>query len=78
MIPVAQKVFGIVAVAIPIVLIVIWFVALELSHRIAGPLFRLEKELDTRLRGDRKGPIKLREHDELKNLAEKINRLIEK
>ncbi len=77
-IPVAQKVFGIVAVAIPIVLIVIWFVALELSHRIAGPLFRLEKELDTRLRGDRKGPIKLREHDELKNLAEKINRLIEK
>jgi hypothetical protein len=75
-IPVAQKVFLIVLVSLPIALIAIWVIALELSHRIAGPLFRLERELDMRIAGERKGPIKLRQRDELKSLADKINKLI--
>ncbi len=74
--PVLKKVNLILAIAAPIVLIVIWLVALELSHRIAGPLYRMEKDLDERLAGRAKGPIKLRPKDEFKILVEKINRLI--
>jgi membrane-anchored glycerophosphoryl diester phosphodiesterase (GDPDase) len=77
LIPVAKKVSTILLVALPVVLVVIWFVSLELSHRIAGPVFRLEKELDDRIEGKKTGPIQLREKDELKSLADKINRLVE-
>jgi hypothetical protein len=78
LIPVAKKVSSILLVSLPIVLIIIWFLALELSHRIAGPVYRLEKELDDRIEGEKQGLIHLRERDELKSLADKINRLIEK
>ena len=78
LIPVLQRVNLILAIAIPISLLIIWFIALELSHRVAGPLYRLEKELDQRLSGTKHGDIRLREKDEFKSLAEKINKLISK
>ncbi len=76
LIPVARRVNLIILVSLPVVLLVIWKVALELSHRIAGPLYRLEKELGERIVFDRKGPISVRRNDELKSLVEKINKLI--
>jgi nitrogen fixation/metabolism regulation signal transduction histidine kinase len=76
LVPVARKVNLIILIALPIALFVIWFMALELSHRIAGPLYRLEKELNDRIEGKKSGPIQLREKDELRVLADKINRLI--
>jgi signal transduction histidine kinase len=78
LVPVARKVNIIMLVSLPVALFIIWFMALELSHRIAGPIYRLEKELDSRLNGKEINPIKLREGDELKALADKINSLIEK
>ena len=79
LIPVVRKVNLIIFITIPIALLLIWFLALELSHRIAGPLFRLEKELDERIAGKTAGgEIKLRKKDELKNLTDKINKLINK
>jgi len=79
LIPVVQKVNLIISITIPIALLLIWFIALELSHRIAGPLFRLEKELDERITGKTSGvDIKLRKKDELKTLVGKINKLINK
>ena len=76
LVPVARKVNLILLIALPITLFVIWFMALELSHNIAGPVNRLEKELDDIIKGQKKGPIVLREKDEFRNLADKINRLI--
>ena len=76
LVPVARKVNLIILIALPIALFVIWFMALELSHRIAGPLYRLEKELNDRIEGNKSGPIQLREKDELRALADKINKLI--
>ena len=76
LVPVARRVNLIILIALPITLFVIWFIALELSHRIAGPLYRLEKELNERIDGKKSGPIQLREKDELKELADKINKLI--
>jgi methyl-accepting chemotaxis protein len=78
LVPVARRVNIIMLVSLPIALFIIWLAALELSHRIAGPIFRLEKELDARITGNKSGPIKLRESDELKSLADKINKLMEK
>jgi hypothetical protein len=78
LIPVLQKVNLILAIAVPISLLIIWFIALELSHRVAGPLYRLEKELDERINKTKHGEIRLREKDEFKSLAGKINKLIVK
>jgi methyl-accepting chemotaxis protein len=76
LLPVARKVNLILLVSLPIILFIIWFAALELSNRIAGPIYRLEKDLDDRISGKKSGPIQLREKDELKTLADKINKLI--
>ena len=74
--PVLDKINIIIAIALPLSLFLIWIIALELSHRIAGPLYRMEKELDERINGHKHGPIRLREKDEFKLLADKFNKLI--
>jgi len=76
LLPVARKVNLVILIALPITLFIIWVLALELSHRIAGSLYRLENELEARISGSKKGAIHLREKDELKSLADKINKLI--
>jgi hypothetical protein len=78
LVPVARKVNIILLASLPVALFFIWFAALELSHRIAGPIYRLEKELTDRLEGKKTGPIQLREKDELKQLADKINNLMQR
>lgn len=47
--------------------------AMFLTHRIAGPLFRLEKTLDSMLKGKLDDTIFLRTNDEGKDLAKKLN-----
>lgn len=44
-----------------------------ITHRIAGPMFRLEKALDNMLQGRLNDTIYLRSKDEGKDLAHKIN-----
>ena len=77
-IPVLRKVNMIIALAVPVALLLIWIIALELSHRIVGPLYRMEKELDERINEQRSGPIKLRKKDEFKALADRLNKLLGK
>ncbi len=48
-------------------------VSLLLSHRIAGPLFRFESTLDNMKEGNLNNTIYLRDKDEGKELARKIN-----
>jgi len=73
--PVAQQIKLIILIALPICLVIIWRIALGLSNRIAGPVYRLEKELDMRISGKKTGPIFVREKDEIKSLADKINKI---
>ena len=47
--------------------------AMLITHRIAGPLFRIEKALDNMVAGNLNDIISLREKDEGKDLAKKIN-----
>ncbi len=74
--PVLNRVNTVVIFVLPLSLVFIWVVVLELSHRIAGPLYRMEKDLEERIRGTKQGPIMLRKKDELKSLADKINKLM--
>jgi hypothetical protein len=55
------------------------FVALWVSRRIAGPLYRIEMDLERLLRGASDGVrVHLREGDQLQHLAELVNQLIER
>ncbi len=74
--PVVRKINMIMLIVLPVLLLCLWIIALEISHRIAGPLFRLERELDDHIAGKGDGHIRLRPKDELKALVEKINKLI--
>lgn len=53
--------------------ILLMVASLLLSHRIAGPLFRFESTLDNMKKGRLNMTIHLREKDEGKELAQKIN-----
>lgn len=48
-------------------------VTLMLTHRVAGPFYRFEKSLDEMMEGDLSNKIHLRQKDEGKELAQKIN-----
>lgn len=50
-------------------------VAMRLTHRLAGPLFRLERAVDNMSGGKLNDVIYLREKDEGKELAAKLNKL---
>lgn len=47
------------------------------SHKIAGPIFRIEKYLNGMASGEFSTPLTLRKNDELVSLAEGINRVAE-
>ena len=48
-------------------------IGIFLSHRIAGPIFRIERFLENMAAGDFSARLVLRQKDELKSLAEGIN-----
>ena len=56
--------------------ILIIAIAIVISHRVAGPIFSMERTIDRIVRGEKVEFIRLRKNDELKGLAEKINGLI--
>ncbi len=53
-------------------------ISLKLTHKIAGPVHRIETALNDRLNGRIARPIRLREGDRLDRLAEKVSLLLEK
>jgi len=62
-----------------VVLMVLIFTAagILLTHRISGPIWKLQKELKRFLAGEQIRPIHFRKGDEYKELPELINKLIE-
>lgn len=62
---------------IPAIGVIIGF-GIVISHRIAGPLYRIERTIDEMVGGEDVEFIRLRKKDEqeLKNLADRINKLI--
>lgn len=78
LIPVLHKINLILVVGLPIISVAILFWGLIVSHRIAGPVYRLEKDLERMEKGELGLRIKIRKKDELGSIAEGINRLLDK
>lgn len=51
-------------------------ITLFVSHRIAGPIYRLEKDIDEVDKGNLSLDIRVRSNDELKDLAKSLNRMV--
>lgn len=51
------------------------FVVLFISHKIAGPLFRFEKELKIISEGDLSRDIRLRKKDQITDIAKSLNQM---
>lgn len=78
LIPVAKKASLITIIGFLFCVFFIWLWASEVSHRLAGPLERLCRELDSRISGKSKGYIYFRKKDYLAALAGRINSLLDK
>jgi hypothetical protein len=48
------------------------------THRIAGPVYRIQQQLERTLQGEKVGPIRLRRGDEFHKFAEIINQVLER
>lgn len=76
--PVVKKINAILTIGLPpLFLLLIWWGTI-LSHRFAGPLQRLEKELHKITHsGDYSHRIHLRKSDDVKPIADAINKLLD-
>jgi len=78
LLPVVDKVNIMLVIFIPIVFAAIVIEGLILTHKLTGPIERIEKELDSIARGDIEGEIRVRAADHLKPLVDGINKLLER
>ena len=61
--------------AASVVLLAVAAITLVLSHRIAGPMYRMERSLEDMAGDDLTGNFRLRSADELKGLSESLERM---
>ncbi|MEA3347324.1 MAG: hypothetical protein U9Q21_04490 [Candidatus Auribacterota bacterium] len=54
---------------------IIIILSIFLSHKIAGPIYRLETDIEELLKGNLRKRVRLRKGDELKTIADQINNL---
>lgn len=78
LLPVFNKINFMLLVGTPALVLLLLCLGLIISHRIAGPIYRLEKDLDEIAKGNFSIRIKMRRNDELISLAEKINKILQR
>ena len=78
LLPVVRKVNFVLAVSLPVLFLVMFYIGLVLSRRLVVPIERLEDELEDIISGDLSKRLKLRKGDVLKPLIESINALLAK
>lgn len=67
-----------VGIMLVLVLVFAFITGVLYLHRIAGPIYRIEKTIRDMAEGKKVEPIRLRKKDFFKSLAEALNKLIEK
>lgn len=77
LIPALNKVNTLLLIFLPLVFLLMLIFSVYISHKIAGPVYRLEKELIEIAKGDYSRRIKFRSHDELQEIADNINKLLD-
>ena len=60
------------------IMVLMIVVGIFMTHRVAGPVYRIETEIDRVLGGEKGVRVRLRRHDSFPDLAEKVNQLIER
>ncbi len=78
LIPVLRSVNLWVLFSLPVLLAGIWWMAILMTHRFAGPIERLERELDHAIAGHLHSKIRMRRDDALKGIADRINLILSK
>lgn len=73
-----QLILPVVLVNNLLIMVALAVMAVIYSHRVAGPVYRIKSVINRALSGEPEQRIYLREGDELKDLAEKINALLER
>ncbi len=73
--PVIHRINHLMALTLPVLALIILWCALVISHRFAGPIERLETDLDRILSGEPRHRVHLRKNDDLKGVAERVNAL---
>ncbi|PLX79532.1 MAG: hypothetical protein C0616_10990 [Desulfuromonas sp.] len=63
--------------AIGLVILILSAISFFLTHKIAGPVYRIKKEIAKISAGDLGITIKLRKRDDLRDLAESLNQLVD-
>lgn len=76
--PALKRINMILLIGLPIIFVLLFGWGMMLSHRLAGPLDRLNRELDEIVKGDYKRRLNIRKDDELKGLADDINTILDK
>ena len=72
--PAFRYVNTVILIGLPVVFGVVFYFAVKLSHRFAGPLYRIEKDLTHMTHAhDFSKPLRIRDSDELHSLVAKIN-----
>lgn len=75
--PALHRVNQIILIGIPIVCALILLFAIRLSHQFAGPIYRIEKELERMAQAnDFSKPLRIRPKDQFHPLVNKINRAL--
>ena len=64
-------------ITIVVVGIIVGIVTLLVSHKIAGPMFRFEKDIERIAAGDLKSHIRLRKGDQFQELVKTLNTMID-
>jgi methyl-accepting chemotaxis protein len=75
--PVIERVNFVLLVLMPVVAALIIAAALAVSHRFAGPIERLERDLDRILSGERDRRLQTRKNDDLSGVASRVNALLD-
>lgn len=76
--PVIKKINTILIFGLPVIFLILLGAGMLISHRLTGPIERLKKEMDDIIKGDYSKRILLRKDDDLKPVADSINKLLEK
>ena len=77
-IPIIKKIIIAAIIVLPCYIVILGIWSYKISNRLTGPLNRIYREVDEMLAGKPKHHIQLRENDSLKDLVDRINRLIDK
>ncbi|OGW74841.1 MAG: hypothetical protein A2Z72_06650 [Omnitrophica bacterium RBG_13_46_9] len=76
--PVVEKINFLLMVSIPPITILLFILAIILTNRLIGPLQRLENDLKKISEGDYSIRLKIRKDDDLRLMAEVINKIVDK